>query len=245
MSWTTIGPHRLYRGDWRDVYDDVMPGVAGVISDPPYGMDWNTDSKRFTGGGRIWGDGVDSRPVVGDKEPFDPAPFLSAPAVALFGCHHFASRLPVGSIGVWIKRRDANFGTFLSDAELAWFKGGHGVYCVRELQSNTTLVWEAGGAKGHPTQKPVAVMRWLIQRAKVKEGGVVFDPFMGSGSTGVAAAQLGYRFVGCEVDDEQPYFEIACRRMAKATRLPDPHEAEPVGALPFSDPPHGGKGGEG
>lgn len=68
-------------------------------------------------------------------------------------------------------------------------------------------------ANVHPTVKPTDVMRWLI-RLVTPPGGTVLDPFMGSGSTGVAAVREGARFVGVERDPE--YFEIACRRIAAA-----------------------------
>jgi len=69
--------------------------------------------------------------------------------------------------------------------------------------------------EGHPTQKPVAVMRWLL--SKVRPGRVL-DPFMGSGSTGVACVQMQRAFVGCEI--HEPYFDIACRRLEEAYRQP-------------------------
>lgn len=65
---------------------------------------------------------------------------------------------------------------------------------------------------GHPTQKPLAVMRWTL--AELGLCGTVIDPFMGSGTTGVACAQLGRKFIGIEI--EPKYFDIACRRIEQA-----------------------------
>ena len=82
-----------------------------VISDPPYGMDWPCNmtsmANRVGCGGRDWG-----MEIAGDKEPFDPTPWLNFPAVVLWGVNHFAARIPVGTTLVWIKRLDPAFGTF-------------------------------------------------------------------------------------------------------------------------------------
>ncbi|MEM7810525.1 MAG: site-specific DNA-methyltransferase [Planctomycetota bacterium] len=233
MAWREIGPHRIYRGAWTDVIDEVRGEVDALCSDPPYGMKANTDSTRFSGGsgsgrnrGRKWG------PIVGDDRSFDPGPFLGFRRVALFGMNHFAARLPVGTTLVWVKRNDAAFGKFLSDAELVWMKGGHGVYCRRVVSSPSKTIFEAcgkwpgqGGRSAHPTQKPLDIMDWVLRRLRVPAGGVVFDPFMGSGSTGVACVRLGLRFVGCEIVPE--YFDAAAGRIdrevaatADARRLP-------------------------
>lgn len=74
---------------------------------------------------------------------------------------------------------------------------------------------EASEKNGHPCPKPVNLMRWLVNRASRQEE-IVFDPFMGSGTTGVAAVQLGRKFVGIEI--EPKYFDIACERIENAQR---------------------------
>jgi len=169
-----------------------------VISDPPYGMDWNTDSTRFTGGnnGKQRGPGVnDYAPIHDDDRAFDPSPWLDYPAVVLFGCNHFGQRLPVGTTLVWLKRNDAGFGTFLSDAEVAWMKGGHGVYVKRDLSMNGETA-----TRCHPCQKPVPLISWCMDRAKVPHGATVLDPYMGSGSTAIACIRTGRKFIGIERD---------------------------------------------
>lgn len=197
---------RLYSARWEDVLPSLdRASVDAVIADPPYGMGWNTDTTRFSGG--IHGPGprgANKPSVAGDDVPFDPAPWLAFDRVVLFGSNHFGAQLPVGTTLVWIKRSDAAFGTFLSDAEIAWMKGGYGVYCHREphQQAHHTP---------HPTQKPVALMRWCIAKAKVPPEGLILDPFMGSGSTGVAAVREGRRFIGIECDPT--YFATAVRRI--------------------------------
>ncbi len=140
-------------------------------------------------------------------------------AVVLWGWNHFAARLPVGTTLIWLKRNDEAFGSFLSDAEIAWRSGGHGVYAFRDARGPTGRATEALGAAAHPTQKPLPLMRWCIEQAKVPPGGTILDPYMGSGSTGVAAVEMRHPFVGIEI--EPRYFDTACRRIEQAQRQGD------------------------
>lgn len=185
---------------------DVLPIEAdAVISDPPYGMDYDTNSTRFKsdrGGNKAnWGG------IQGDNEPFDPAPWLDYPRVVLFGANHYAQRLPVGTTLVWIKRFDEAFGTFLSDAEIAWMKGGHGVYCKRGPMPQSIAT-----DRIHPAQKPVPLMAWCIEKTKLPKGSTILDPYMGSGTTAIACIRLGMNFIGIERD--AAHFKTACDRIA-------------------------------
>ena len=208
---SSCGRVTLYHGDSLTIAP-LLESVDAVISDPPYGMDWDTNLQRFTGGesghrsansgrGRDYGKGI-----VGDDKPFDPAPWLTYPKCVLWGMHHFAERLPVGTVLTWIKRHDEAFGSFLSDAELAWMKGGHGVYCKRGLSLNGETM-----TRIHPTQKPVPLMAWCMDKAKVPEGATVLDPYMGSGSTIIAAIRTGRRAIGIELD--AAHYEAAKARI--------------------------------
>jgi len=193
----------LWHGDCRE-----WSGKAdAVISDPPYGMEWACDmttaAKRHGCGGKDWGQGIH-----GDTSPFDPAPWLAFPAVVMWGVNHFAARVPVGTTLVWIKRNDSAFGTFLSDAELAWMKGGHGVYCRRDLSMNAIA-----GDREHPCQKPVALMAWCMDKAKVDEGATVLDPYAGSGTTLIAALETGRKAIGIEIDER--WVDVAVKRLER------------------------------
>jgi DNA modification methylase len=195
----------IYHGDCREVLPS-LPKIDLVLTDPPYGMNWNTDISRFSGGYNPSrrGNGRGIAQVVGDNTDFDPSPWLTFNKVIMWGFNHFASLVPLGTTLVWLKRLDHAFGSFLSDAELAWMKGGHGVYCHRDLSMNAIT-----NERAHPTQKPVGLMKWCVQQAGEAE--LILDPFMGSGTTLRAAKDLGRKSIGIEI--EEKYCEIAANRL--------------------------------
>jgi site-specific DNA-methyltransferase (adenine-specific) len=202
----------LYLGDCREIAPSLQ-GVDAIISDPPYGMNWNTNGRRFSGGHRDrakeWSRGRDwGKAIEGDTVPFDPAPWLEYPKVVLFGSNHFGRRLPVGTKLIWIKRHPNAFGTFLSDAEEAWMKGGHGIYCKQGPHPESMAKERA-----HPTQKPVELMAWCMDKAKMPEGATVLDPYMGSGSTIIAAIRTGRKAIGIEKDPT--HFQTAVDRIRR------------------------------
>ncbi len=204
----------LYLGDCREILP-TLGKVDAVVTDPPYGMDWNTDSTRFTGGKTP---GVKRPTIVGDDKPFDPQPWLDldVPTV-LWGSNHYASRLPPGRTLIWLKQNPASYGAFLSDAEIGWTSDGNGVWAFYRPRSIATAVVEGGGKVAHPTQKPVSVMQWSLGFVNGAE--MILDPFLGSGTTGVAAVQEARKFIGIEI--EPKYFDIACKRIQAALDAPD------------------------
>jgi site-specific DNA-methyltransferase (adenine-specific) len=223
MRVEKIGLATLYLGDCRE----IAPGLerpAAVISDPPYGIAFNSarrigrpSSVKTAGGayGRDWGD------IVGDDAPFDPSPWLMGVPTILWGANHYADRLPAsGGWLIWDKKRGgtASQAFHASDAELAW-TNARGTVALRSLFWDGFRREVEVGEHFHPTQKPVPLMRWCIEQAKVSPGGVILDPYMGSGSTGVAAMQMRHPFIGIEI--EPRYFDIACRRIEEAQRQGD------------------------
>lgn len=223
-----IGDCRLLLGDCLEVLP-ILDADTAIVCDPPYGMAWDTDSRRYSGGRsdlirrhKQRGPGRKHAKVVGDDRPFDPAPLLRFKHVVVWGANHFAQRLPVGKTLVWIKRRPELFGSFLSDCEIGWASGGHGVYAHYFQFPPPVRAVEAGGDPSfpvavHPTQKPLSLMNFSI--SFVPADRMILDPYMGSGTTGVACVKLGRSFIGIEIDEG--YFDIACDRIRKAYAQPD------------------------
>lgn len=204
----------IYHGDCLEVLP-LLTGVRSIVSDPPYGMQNDTDYSRFSGGSpesiKKRGNGRDYGVMIeGDDEPFDPSPFLAYENIILFGYNHFAQHLTTGSVLVWIKRLDAGYGSFLSDAELAWFNQGCGVYCYRDLSMNAIT-----RQRKHPNQKPISLMRWCIQQ--IKDPGLICDPYAGSGSTLKAAKEMGLQATGIEIVEK--YCETAANRCANTSPM--------------------------
>ena len=121
---------------------------------------------------------------------------------------------------MWDKRCGRGYNS-QGDAEMAWINRAQ-VVRVKPLFSAGSAVEssELADQRGaHPTQKPVELMRWCIHQAKVPSGGVILDPYMGSGATGLAAISMKHPFIGIEI--ESRYFDIACRRIEEAQRQGD------------------------
>lgn len=203
---SSCGRVTLYLGDCMDIMP-TLKDVDSVVTDPPYGMAWPADNSRFKGGTEAskknrGKNSKPARPIIGDSKPFNPSHLLAFPQVAIFGANHMTDKLPVGTLLVWLKKHETGWGQFLSDGEVCWVKGGHGVYAkVDTSESGGDTTRHAKGiGRNHPNQKPVPIMAWCMDRAKVPEGATVLDPYMGSGSTGVAAIRTGRRFVGIEID---------------------------------------------
>lgn len=221
-----IGLATLYLGDCREIAPQ-LPRPAALISDPPYGIGY-VHSGHVRGQAAAIGmtRSANERgaiPIVGDDKPFDPAIWIgAADRVLLWGADRFRLRLPdTGTLLCWDKSEGRGPKDTFIDGEFAWCNW-------REPRNTFSLLWkglacdkrgENNGLRYHPTQKPLRLMRWCIERAAVQLGAEILDPFMGAGSTGVAAIQLGFRFVGIEI--EPRYFDVACRRIEEAQRQGD------------------------
>ena len=207
---------RIFHGDCRELLPELKADV--LVTDPPYGVNLNTDSTRFSGGTpesiKQRGQGrADHIRLAGDDEPFDPRLLLTfgTKRQIIWGWNNFPNLLPSGACLVWVKRNDEAFGSFLSDAELAWMSVGCGVFCFKDVSGNSGLRNESSNGRQHPTQKPESLLRWCLKFSKPSE--TVIDPFMGVGTTLRAAKDLGRHAIGIEM--EERYCEVAARRMSQ------------------------------
>jgi site-specific DNA-methyltransferase (adenine-specific)/modification methylase len=214
MRTEVIGDATLYLGDCVEVLP-TLGRVDAVVTDPPYGIGESVKASKRTASAK--GDARWSNRKCTDyaRSEWDAsAPDLSwipqrdCEAI-VWGGNYFG--FPAESKWlVWDKQTD---GADFADCELAWTNLGGAV---------RRFVWLWSGfrkqqpeERWHPTQKPVALMRWCIEQTK---GAVILDPYMGSGTTGVAALQLGRKFIGVELDPG--YFDIACKRIEQAWKQP-------------------------
>jgi len=210
----------LHHGVWRDtpcpfpeVYDrgdccggNCRVGVDAVITDPPYGINIRARVNHPT-------------PQDWDAERANVRPWLAVGRYHMFwGGQYFADTLPPQQgWATWVKRpldgitkRQTH-----STTELAWSDFGKSRFFKQ--------VWDGGKREGceenrtfcHPTQKPVELMRWCISDLP-EDAKVIMDPYMGSGTTGVACALEGRAFIG--IEREPKYFDIACKRIEDAQR---------------------------
>jgi site-specific DNA-methyltransferase (adenine-specific) len=214
----------LHLGDCLEYMRTLEDGcIDAVVTDPPYGINLKAnylDSRKASQERDIRRHAWFSRshkPISGDDRPFDPNPFLSFPIVMLWGANAYADQIPPSySWLVWDKRDGRGANNNFSDCELCWCNGVpfSSVRIFRHLWTGYQRDSEIGEGSLHPTQKPVSLMKWCMAKAKIPAGATVFDPFMGSGSTGVACIKTGRNFIGCEIDPT--YYAIAEKRIAEA-----------------------------
>lgn len=237
----TIGDVTLYLGDCREILPSLGK-VDAVVTDPPYGIGYKPGGGgRFTAphghsynvGKRSWGENA----VRGDEVEFDPRPLLqlSADHRILWGANNFANALPNRQGWLfWDKYLDESSLTF-AEGEFAWTDLNITARAFRHLWNGVCKDSETGKARIHPTQKPAALMLWCVGLLP-DTATLILDPYMGSGTTGVACVQLGRKFIGIEI--EPKYFDIACKRIADEVsrpRLPLAEPVRPASQIKFDD----------
>lgn len=218
---------RIYCADALDVIERFKgkeSTISLLLTDPPYGINLNTKNRSRSnpfGGKTKNADGPvieshDYPPVINDDKPFDPTPLLAFPRVVIFGANYFAAELPRSpSWFVWDKldgltsKREIGFNNS-ADVELIWSNLGGPARLLRHRWMGLMKGSEKRERRVHPTQKPIALMEQIIG-AYTKPGDLILDPYMGAGSTLIAAQRLGRRAIGVELSPE--YCEIAKRRL--------------------------------
>lgn len=199
--------YELRLGDCLE-YMKSMPdkSVDAVITDPPYGIAdvWKGGSGKGWGVARLATPKRNAWDVKPDAAAFDNILRVGNKSI-IWGGNYFDLPISRGWL-IWVKPER---GFSLSEAELAWTS-----------MQMPMRVWEhrrSDPDRVHPTQKPIGLMRWCIENY-TNPTDTIFDPFMGSGTTGVAAIQLGRNFIGCEIDPD--YFAIAKKRIEQAEMQP-------------------------
>jgi DNA modification methylase len=218
MRIETIGRATLYLADCAEVLP-LLPKVDGVCTDPPYGI--GADATMSKQGGTKYGNAAAAKrhyeATNWDAAPPEDALIRAVVAAGthaiLFGGNYFG--LPASRC--WLVWDKVNGENAFADCELAWTNIDKPVRLIRHM-------WNGMLRKGqeertdHPTQKPVGVMKWCISHLP-EPNRLILDPFMGSGTTGVAAVQMGRDFIG--IEREPKYFDIACKRIEEAQRQGD------------------------
>lgn len=206
------GRIRLIEGDCREVLP-TLGHVDALVTDPPYGI--GEAGKNFASRGKLASADKYERSDWDDHPAFDAVAdaMLATEYHIIFGGNYYPLS-PTSCWLVWDKMGPAND---FADCELAWTNLSKAVRRIRFLW-NGFMRKERGIARVHPTQKPVGVMEWCINHLPA-DAETVLDPFMGSGTTGVACVKLGRRFIGIEI--ERRYFDIACERIDEASRQKD------------------------
>ena len=211
-----IGDATLYLGDCRDILP-TLGKVDAVVTDPPYGIGADASMAKASGfkGGTMLAAKSQYEATDWDARPID-ADLLQQVKTAgrwqiIFGGNYYDA--PAASCWlVWDKEVNGHF----ADCELAWTNLPKAVRRIRHMW-NGMLRKGQEPRHGHPTQKPVEVMAWAIGHLP-EPSQTILDPFMGSGTTGVACANLGRSFIG--IEREPTYFDIACRRIEEAYNQP-------------------------
>ena len=204
----------IYHARCEDVLPSIDPAsVDFLLTDPPYGINLDTanQARGRSVGKRKHSRSLDHPRVHGDAEPFDPARLLVYGRAVLFGANNFASRLPDTPSWIVWDRQSGDSDT--ADAELAWTNLGGTVRTFRHTWNGVCRDSEIGWHV-HPTQKPTALMRWIIDRW-TKPGDLVLDPYMGSGPVAQACADLGRRYIGIELVED--YCKVAVTRLRQGT----------------------------
>lgn len=202
----------IYHGDCREILP-TLPTPDLLLADPPYGVNYvvseqvvGVGNRRITMGGKP--------PVHGDDKPFDPSHLVTFDRCVLFGANHYSDKLPVsGGWLVWDKTgggRGPN--NSFADVEIAWTNLRRTPVIKHHLWKGLVRDSEAGQRVLHPTQKPVALMAWIIAEW-TEPGDLIIDPYCGSGPTLRAAKDLGRKAIGIEI--EERYCEIAAKRLAQ------------------------------
>jgi len=221
------GRHVIYCADCLAILPHLT-GVDAVSTDPPYGIGYDPQVHSLYDGSNNG-----RSKIVGDESEPDLSAVFSLPCFKIiWGAENFYRQLP--HRGRWICWHKRSYVTRPNsmpsgDFELAWMDLRSGFYkyfqCIHGGCVNDDSTFGNNQPRQHPTQKPVALMQWCLGFV---DGETILDPYMGSGTTGVACIRTGRRFIGVEI--EPKYCAIAVQRMERELSQPCLPTLEPTKA---------------
>jgi len=198
MTPVVIGDATLYLGDCMD----ILPSLSAdaIVTDPPYGL-----GDKMTGGTKRFQTGEGGLKTLGawDAKPVDNLLSILmpvAPIQMIWGGNYY----PVPESRGWLVWVKTNGVETMASVELCWTN--------IDMNSKHFSHPVNGWYRDHPTQKPIRLMNWCLSFLPLSEK--IIDPFMGSGTTGIAAIQHGKKFIG--IEREEKYFDSACKRIEQA-----------------------------
>lgn len=217
MNPVIIGNATLFLADCMTVLP-TLPRVDACITDPPYGIGADKGKKGAIPfkGGKAYERAYHPENDWDNCRPANDvilAVVSAGKTAILWGGNYFADLLPAQ--GRWLWWDKCQTMPSYGDGELAWTNLPQKTPKKFVLANNKLFADRV--ERFHPTQKPVQVMEWCL--SFVPDAQTILDPFMGSGTTGVAAVQMGRKFIG--IEREERYFEIAVRRIEQAQAQPD------------------------
>ena len=208
----------IYHGDCREVMASDCPFEVGSLNvcatDPPYGIGYrSTHNSHRSGGWAKWTRSENFEPIQGDDQPFDPSHLLQFWNIIIFGANYFADKLPPSKCWVVWDKRDGIGSNDFADCELIWTNLEKPSRLFRHVWSGLIRAGRENVSredKFHPHQKPVALMKYLLS---MDTFGTVIDPYCGSGSTLIAAKELGHKAIG--IDIEEKWCEVSAKRLSQ------------------------------
>jgi len=206
-----IGDATLYHGDCLEILP-TLDKVDAVVTDPPYGANYKSGHATDA----LW---IAGKAIVSDKcttARDAVVKWSEGKAVLMFGTWRIERPAGTRQVLIWDKGGALGMGAL----DIPWKPDHEEIYVIGKgwlgrrdsgsVIKSPPVQSMAKNGRVHPTEKPIRLMELLCR----KSPGLICDPFMGSGTTGVACANLGRKFIGIEI--ERKYFDIACERIEAA-----------------------------
>ena len=215
-----LGEHRVLCGDAtkKEDVERLMDGQKAdmVFTDPPYGMDLNTNYKN------IYKNSIaevkNQKRVIGDNKQFNPTFILNyfkdTKEQFWWGFDYYMNLLQTGGVHVWDKVCESMEGRIGNEFELCWSKQKHKKEIIHIKWAGFIGLKKDDGKRKHPTQKPIRLCTHFIKKFS-KEQKIIIDPFIGSGSTLIACEKTNRKCYGMELDPH--YCDVIVKRWEEFT----------------------------